>query len=469
MPKTIVEPFKVKMVEEIEFTTREQREQLLAEAQYNVFRLDADKCCIDLLTDSGTGAMSAKQWAALMQGDESYAGSRSWKKFYRVVHEITDMPHVFPTHQGRAAESIFFSQVLKADDVIANNCHFDTTRANIECLGAKACDLIADQDLDPDHEADFKGNIDLNKLQKFIDTYGKDRMPFAMLTVTNNSAGGQPVSMQNVREMKALLNLYKIPLVMDVCRFAENSFFIQQREAGYAEKSLLTIAQEMFSYADAAIMSCKKDAIANIGGFFVCHDEDWAQRFRMSLILREGFPTYGGLAGRDLECIAVGLKEALMDDYQKYRHATIQYLGNALSAQGVPVVKPFGGHAIFIDAGSFLPHISALEFPGIALTNALYLEGGVRGVEIGSAMFGSTDEQGCAQPAKMEFVRLAIPRRVYTQSHFDYLIEVFDLIAENRKQLSGFRMINAPKDLRHFVCGYQPLAKVDKQTAVACG
>ena len=453
--RTIIEPFRIKMTEPIKIISKEERIQALEKAHYNVFLLDAEDCCIDLLTDSGTGAMSSQQWAAMMLGDESYAGSKSWKKFEATVRKITSMNYILPTHQGRAAEAILAQTRLKAGDVVPNNSHFDTTRANIEFQGSHAVDLLCDEGLDPTLEAPFKGNMDLEKLEACIQEHGVEKIPFCMITVTNNTGGGQPVSMQNVREVKSLLKKYGIPLVIDACRFAENAYFIRQREDGYAEKSLLEIAQEMFSYADAATMSCKKDGLANIGGFLVCNDDSWGEEFKNLLILREGFPTYGGLAGRDLEVIAVGLMEALEYDYQVYRHATVEYLGNALRERGIPHVRPVGGHAVFLDSQAFLPHIPPLQYPGIALVNALYIEGGVRGVELGNVMFGRIDEDGNEFPAALDLVRLAFPRRVYAQSHFDYLIEVIEEVWNHRETLSGYRITYQPKFLRHFTCHFE--------------
>lgn len=452
---TIIEPFRIKMTEPIRLISREERIRALEKAHQNVFLLDAEDCCIDLLTDSGTGAMSTEQWAALMLGDESYAGSKSWKKFEATVKKITNIKHVLPTHQGRAAESILAQTRLKKGDIIPNNNHFDTTRANIEFQGARAVDLVCDEGMDPSLDAPFKGNMDIRKLERCIHENGVEKIPFCMITVTNNTGGGQPVSMENIRSVKATLEKYGIPLVIDACRFAENAYFIHEKEKGYQNKTLLEIAQEMFSYADAATMSCKKDGLANIGGFLICNDDSWAEEFRNVLILREGFPTYGGLAGRDLEVISVGLMEALDYDYQVYRHATVEYLGSRLIEKGIGVVRPVGGHAIFLDAKDFVPHVPPLEYPGIGLVNALYVEGGVRSVELGSVMFGRIDETGHESPAPLELVRLAFPRRVYTQSHFDYLIEVIDAVWKNRDAIPGYRITYQPKFLRHFTCRFE--------------
>jgi tryptophanase len=444
------------MTESIKMTTEAEREKILKDALYNLFLVPAEDCCIDLLTDSGKGAMSDRQWAALMLGDESYAYSKSWFKFESVVRDITGMKYIFPTHQGRAAESILAQVAIKPGDVIPNNCHFDTTRANIEFSGAKAIDCVSDEGLDPENTLPFKGDIDLDKLKKCIETYS-NKIPFGMITVTNNTGGGQPVSMKNIKAVKTLLQKYNIPLIIDACRFAENVYFIREREEEYKNKNFLQIAQEMFSYADGVTMSCKKDGIANIGGFFACNNANLAEDFQNILILREGFPTYGGLAGRDLEAISVGLKEALEYDYQKYRHATMQYLGLHLEKIGIPFVKPVGGHAVFIDAKAFLPHIKPLTYPGIGLINALYINGGIRSVEIGTVMFGHFDEHGNEQPAPIELVRLAFPRRVYTQSHFDYLIEVIEDTWRTKNKITGYKIIKQPKFLRHFSCHFEPL------------
>jgi len=452
--QTIIEPFRIKVTEPLKMTTRENRVKILKEANYNVFKIDAEECCIDLLTDSGTGAMSTEQWAALMLGDESYAGSRSWKKFEAAVKKITGIKHVFPTHQGRAAEAILAQTLLKPGLVVPNNSHFDTTRANIEYVGGKAINLLTDEGLNPSSMVPFKGNMDIDKLEKCIKEYGKENIPFAMITVTNNTGGGQPVSMANIRAVKEVLNKYNIPLIMDACRFAENSYFIHELEDGYKGKSLLEIAQEMFSYTDGATMSCKKDGMANIGGFLICNNDKWAEQFRNLLILREGFPTYGGLAGRDLEVIAVGLMEALDYEYQVYRHATATYLGDKLEKIGVPIMRPVGGHAVFLDAKAFLPNIPPSQYPGIGLLNALYIEGGIRGVELGSVMFATIDENGKEHPSPLELVRLAFPRRVYTQSHFDYLAEAIEIVWNSRDKIPGYKITYQPEFLRHFTCDF---------------
>jgi tryptophanase len=455
--KTIIEPFRIKTTEPLKITTEEERARALLKARHNVFLLDAEDCCIDLLTDSGTGAMSTQQWAAMMLGDESYAGSRSWKRFEAAIHEITGIEHVLPTHQGRAAEGILAECVVSPGDVIPNNSHFDTTQANIEYRGAVALNLPCPEAYDTATPSPFKGNMDVAALSRCIAEHGREKIPFCMITVTNNTGGGQPVSMANVRQVKEVLDEHGIPLVIDACRFAENAYFIREREDGYADTSLLEIAQEMFSLADGATMSCKKDGLANIGGFLITRNAEWAERFRNLLILREGFPTYGGLAGRDLEAIAVGLMEALEYDYQVYRHATVEYMVHKLDDLGVPMVQPAGGHAVFLDAKRMVPQIPPNEYPGIAVVNALYLTGGIRAVELGSVMFARLDDEGREQPSPLELVRLAFPRRVYTQSHFDYIIEVIADVWRQRGDLGGFRITYQPKQLRHFTCHFQPI------------
>lgn len=453
--RTIIEPFRIKMTEALPITTRENREERLKAAHYNVFLLDAEDITIDLLTDSGTGAMSDRQWAALMMGDESYAGSRSWRRFEKTIRDITGFKHIFPTHQGRAAERILAATRLKPGDIVPNNSHFDTTRANIEYVGATALDLPSPKAGDIHAETRFKGDIDLAALERVIARERK-AIPFCMITATNNTGGGQPVSLGNIRAAKALLAKRGIPLVLDACRFAENAYFIKLWEEGYADHSLIDIAREMFSLCDGATMSAKKDGLANIGGFFACNDDRWAEDFRNLLILMEGFPTYGGLAGRDLEAIAVGLEEALEEEYQRYRHATVDYLASRLIARGVPIVRPAGGHAVFIDAAGFCPHLSAKDFPGVGLTAALYLEGGVRGVELGSVMFGRRAEDGTETPAPRELVRLAFPRRVYTQSHFDYVIEAIENVFRERAAIPPFRIVRQAPFLRHFTAHFAP-------------
>jgi len=453
--RTIIEPFRIKMTEALPITTRQTREERLKAAHYNVFLLDAEDITIDLLTDSGTGAMSDRQWAALMLGDESYAGSRSWRRFEKTVRGITGFKHIFPTHQGRAAERILAATRLKKGDIVPNNSHFDTTRANIEYVGATALDLPSAKAADIHAETRFKGDIDLEALERVLEREGK-KIPFCMITATNNTGGGQPVSLGNIRAAKALLERHGIPLVLDACRFAENAYFIKLWEEGYADRALIDIAREMFSLCDGATMSAKKDGLANIGGFFACNGGRWAEDFRNLLILTEGFPTYGGLAGRDLEAIAVGLEEALVEDYQRYRHATVEYLASRLAARGVPIVRPAGGHAVFIDAAGVCPHLRPTDFPGIGLTAALYLEGGVRGVELGSVMFGRSNEDGTQTPAPRELVRLAFPRRVYTQSHFDYVIETIESVFREAATIPPFRIVRQAPFLRHFTAHFAP-------------
>ena len=451
---TIIEPFRIKSVEALRFPTDAERAQALEQAGWNVFLLRADDVMVDLLTDSGTGAMSSAQWGALMQGDESYAGSRSYFRFLGVVQDLTAFRHVIPTHQGRAAERILFHTVLKAGDIVPNNNHFDTTRANIEAEGAEARDLVIAEGRVPALLHPFKGNIDLAALERVLQTEG-DRVPLVMVTVTNNSGGGQPVSMENLRGVRALCDRYGKPFILDACRFAENAWFVKQREPGYAEKTPKQIAQEMFALADGCTMSAKKDGLANIGGFLALNNDDWAERSRTLLILTEGFPTYGGLAGYDLEAVARGLEEVIEEPYLRYRIRSIEYLAEKLTAAGVPIIQPAGGHAIYIDARAMLPHIPPLAYPGIALVNALYLAGGVRSVEIGTVMFGLKPD-GSEQPAAMDLVRLAIPRRVYTQSHIDYVAEVVLKVASEREGLRGFRITSSPRVLRHFTARFEP-------------
>jgi tryptophanase len=456
-PKTIIEPFKIKSVEPIRFTTREEREILLKEAGYNPFLLPADDVLIDLLTDSGTSAMSAKQWAGIMEGDESYAGSKSFYRFEAVIKSITNLKYIIPTHQGRAAEKILFSIVGGPGKYFPNNTHFDTTRANVEFSGAEAVDLLNEIGKHPEIRADFKGNLDVEKLEAFIKEKGVENIPLCMITVTNNSGGGQPVSMQNIKDVRAVCNKYGIPLFLDACRFAENAYFIKIREKGYENKTPLEIAQEMFSYADGVTMSAKKDALVNIGGFLAMNDEELAMKCRNLLIVTEGFPTYGGLAGRDLEAVAQGLLEIVDEHYLQYRIRSVEYLGERLVAAGVPIIEPPGGHAIYIDAKRFLPNIPADQYPGQSIVCELYLEGGVRAVEIGSVMFGKYDKNGKLIPSMMELVRMAIPRRVYTQSHIDYLLEVIIEVYKNRDKLKGYKFIYEAPMLRHFTARFEPI------------
>jgi tryptophanase len=452
--KTIIEPFRIKVVEPIRHTTREQREAALKAAHYNVFLLKAEDVLIDLLTDSGTGAMSSEQWAGMMRGDESYAGARSFYRFEAAVQEITGLKHIIPTHQGRAAERILANVALKKGDIVPNNTHFDTTRANVESVGATALDIPIVEGRQPALVHPFKGNMDLEKLEQTLrDNSGK--VPLVIITVTNNSGGGQPVSMANIRAAREICKRYEVPLFLDCCRFAENSWFIKMREEGYTDKTPLEIAQEMFSYVDGATMSAKKDGMSNIGGFLAMNDDALAQRCKNQLILTEGFPTYGGLAGYDLEALAVGFKEALDEDYLRYRIRSVEYLGEKLTSAGVPIVQPPGGHAIYIDAQAMLAHIPQVQYPAWALTLSLYLEGGVRSVEIGSVMFGRQAD-GSEKPAAMELVRLAFPRRVYTQSHIDYLAEVILYVNERKEKIRGVRIVEAPEVLRHFTARLEP-------------
>lgn len=452
--KTIIEPFRIKAVEPIKFTTESEREHILADAGYNPFLIKAEDIIIDLLTDSGTSAMSAKQWAGIMDGDESYAGSRSFYRFEEMVKLITGMKYVIPTHQGRAAEKILFSIVGQEGKFIPNNTHFDTTRANIEFSGANAVDLLNEDGKRPEVIADFKGNMDVEKLREFIEATGVEQIPMVMITVTNNSGGGQPVSMQNVKDVRAVCDQYGLPLFIDACRFAENAYFIKKREQGYADRSILSICQEMFSYADGMTMSAKKDALVNIGGFLAMNNENLAMQCRNVLIVTEGFPTYGGLAGRDLEAIAQGLEEILDEDYLHYRIRSVEYLGDKLIEAGVPIMRPTGGHAIYLDAKNFCPHIPVEQYPGQSVAIALYQKGGVRACEIGSVMFGKYDENGKLVPAAMELVRLAIPRRVYTQSHIDYVAEVIIEVFQEREKLKGVKLTYEAPMLRHFTARF---------------
>jgi len=448
LPRTIIEPFRIKSVEPIRWTTRADREKLLRAAHYNLFLLPAADVLIDLLTDSGTGAMSTHQWAAVMEGDESYAGSKSFDRFRESVQDIFGYSHVIPAHQGRAAERILFGVTCKKGDVIPNNTHFDTTRANVEFTGAEALDLVIPEGRDPGAFHPFKGNMDVQSVEDLIQRVGRERIPLVMLTVTNNSGGGQPVSMENIRQVSAICRRHKIPLYFDACRFAENAYFIKMREPGFESKSPKQIAQEMFAQGDGCTMSAKKDGMANIGGFLCTNDDLLAQQEKDLLILTEGYPTYGGLAGRDLEAIAVGLQEALEEDYLRYRIASTGYLGNHIAAEGVPIVQPPGGHAIYIDARAFLSHIPSEQFPGVALAAELYLAGGIRSVEIGTLMFGAA--------AKMDLVRLAIPRRVYTQSHIDYVVEVILEVLKNRNSIRGLNLLYQAPFLRHFTARLEP-------------
>jgi tyrosine phenol-lyase len=448
--KTAIEPFKIKTIEPIQFTTRSQRERYLQAAGLNLFLLRAEDVIIDLLTDSGTSAMSAQAWSALMQGDESYAGARSWYRFEAAVQDIFGFPHVIPTHQGRAAERLFANVLIKPGMVVPNNTHFDTTRANIEAVGGKAMDLPCAEASDLALEALFKGDMDIAALERLIAEIGAMQIPAIMLTVTNNSGGGQPVSMANIRAVSKVAHLHNIPVYIDACRFAENAYFIQQREAGYEEMSVREIVREMFAYADGCLVSAKKDAFANIGGFLCTRDDRTAEQLQPMLILTEGFPTYGGLAGRDLDAIAVGLYECLDENYLSYRIRSTQYVVDSLHELGIPVIRPAGGHAAYIDARRFLPHIEPLQYPGQALAVELYREAGVRGVEIGTVMFGRDVHTGNERPAKWDLLRLAIPRRVYTQSHMDYVVEAIAQVWQHRDRIRGLKIVSEPPLLRHF-------------------
>ncbi len=461
MPRTLIEPFRIKSVEPIRMTTRTERERLLDAAHLNVFLLRAEDVLIDWLTDSGTGAMSARQWGAIMEGDESYAGARSFYRLQQVVQDITGMTHFVPTHQGRAAEKVLFTAVCSKGQVVPNNSHFDTTRANLEYLGVEAHDLVIPQGLQPATLHPFKGDIDLERAEALLAREGA-RIPFGMLTVTNNTGGGQPVSMANIRAYAALLKKHGKPLVMDVCRFAENAMFIKMREPGYQNTPVREIAHEMFSYADAATMSAKKDGMVNIGGFIVLRSDEWLDEVRNDLIMMEGFPTYGGMAGRDLEALAVGLQEGLDEDYLRYRLRTAEYLGEKLDAAGVGFVRPTGGHAVYIDARTVLPDMPVAHYPAWALCNALYLEGGIRGVEIGSVMFGKRLADGSETFHSMELLRLAFPRRMYTQSHFDYAAEVIAEVRQRAAHIRGVRIVKQPAFLRHFTAQFAWADQADR-------
>jgi tyrosine phenol-lyase len=457
--KTIIEPFKIKAVEPIRMTTRAERVAKIREASYNVFRLHAEDVLIDLLTDSGTGAMSSNQWAAVMRGDESYAGSPSFYRFEESVKRLFPFKHIIPTHQGRAAERILFNVTCAPGQIVPNNTHFDTTRANIEYRGARALDLPCAESRETATPHPFKGNMDVEALEVTLEREGREKVPLVMVTITNNSGGGQPVSMANVRAVSEICRRHGIPFYIDACRFAENAYFIKLREPGFEGKSVAEIARVMMGYADGCTMSAKKDGLANIGGFLATNDEEMARQEKDLLILTEGYPTYGGLAGRDLEAIAVGLDEVVHEDYLQYRIVSTDYLGRHISREGVPIVQPPGGHAIYIDASAFLPHVEPLHYPGIALTVELYVEAGIRGVEIGSVMFGHVDpETGAETPAEKELVRLAIPRRVYTQSHIDYVVEAILEVWKRREQIGGYRLTYQAPFLRHFTAGFEPLA-----------
>ncbi|HZP90186.1 MAG TPA: tryptophanase [Actinomycetota bacterium] len=453
--RTIIEPFRIHSVEPLRMTTEEHRRRAIREAGYNLFNLHADDVLIDLLTDSGTGAMSRDQWAAIQHGDESYAGSPSWYVFLEAVQELFPFRHVIPTHQGRAAEKILFSVIAGPGKVVPNNTHFDTTRANVEATGAEAVDLVIPEGRRPETLHPFKGNMDLEALESLLEERASD-VPVVFVTITNNSGGGQPVSMENLRGVRALCDRFGVPLFLDACRFAENAWFIHTREPGYEERDVAGIVREMAGLADGMTMSAKKDPLANIGGWLAMNDDDLAERCRNLLILTEGFPTYGGLAGRDLEAIAQGLKECVDPHYLRYRIRSTEYLGEALERAGVPIVRPVGGHAVYLDARALLPHVAPLQYPGQSLAVALYEAGGIRGVEIGTVMFGRHPD-GSESPAQMDLVRLAIPRRTYTQSHVDYVIEVVCAVAEHASELPGYRIVQEPPQLRHFTARFEPL------------
>ncbi len=445
------EPFKIKVVEPLRKTTREERDRIIKESGFNLFNVPADSIFVDLLTDSGTSAMSDNQWAGMMLGDESYAGSRNYFNFENAVREIFGFRHIIPTHQGRMAENLLFSVVLKAGDLVPNNTHFDTTRANVQHKGGTAVDVLNSAGRDPHTNQPFKGNMDVQALEELIQKHGRDKIPLVMMTITNNSAGGQPVSMQNIRETRQVCERHGVPMFFDACRFAENCFFIKDREPGYANRSILQIAQELFSYGDGCTMSAKKDGLVNIGGFLATNNRDWAGRATNLLILIEGFPTYGGLAGRDLEAMARGFYEVLNEDYLRFRVGQIRYLGEQLDRAGVPIIKPTGGHAVYLNARDFLPHIPQAQFPGQALAVALYREAGIRSVEIGSLMFAQKDpETGETRYPDLELVRLAVPRRVYTSMHMSYVAEAIISIHRRRDEIRGLRVVQESPYLRHF-------------------
>jgi len=453
--RTIIEPFRIHSVEPLRFLSDEERRTKIRDAGYNLFNLHADDVLIDLLTDSGTGAMSRDQWAAIQHGDESYAGSPSWFVFLEAVRELFPFPHVIPTHQGRAAEKILFSAIAGPGKVVPNNTHFDTTRANVEFTGAEAVDLVIAEGRDPAAIHPFKGNMDLEGLEKLLVERAED-VPVVFVTVTNNSGGGQPVSLENLRGVRSLCDRFRVPVFLDACRFAENAWFIKAREPGQDGRTVPDIAREMASLADGMTMSAKKDPMANIGGWLALRDDDWAEQCRNLLILTEGFPTYGGLAGRDLEAIAQGLRECVDEHYLRYRTRSIEYLADALVAAGVPIVRPAGGHAVYLDARALLRHVPPLQYPGQSLAVALYEAGGIRGCEIGTVMFGMKPD-GTEEPAATDLVRLAIPRRTYTQSHVDYVIEVVTDVAARAEDLPGYQIVEQAPQLRHFTARFEPL------------
>lgn len=456
--KTIIEPFKIKMVEPIKMTTSEERKEFLKRAHYNPFLLKSEQVMIDFLTDSGTSAMSSNQWAGMMQGDESYAGAKSWERMESAIHELTGLPYIFPTHQGRAGERILYGYLGGKGITFISNTHFDTTRANIEFSGAEAIDIPIPEGTNPSIIHPFKGNMDLVKLEDLIKEKGAKNIGGVILTVTNNSGGGQPVSMENAKGISVICKKYNVRFFLDCCRIAENSYFIKHREKGFEKHTYKQIAQEMFSLTDGAIMSAKKDALVNMGGFLAVKDKELAEACKNLLIITEGFTTYGGLSGRDMEAIAIGLEEIFDANYLHYRIKSTAYLGEKLHKMGVPLIMPIGGHAVYIDAKALYPQIPVNQYPGQALVCELYLAGGIRSVEIGSVMFGKYDSEGKLVPASMELVRLAIPRRVYTQSHIEYVIEVFEKLFENRKNVKGIKIIEEPKFLRHFTSKFVPVS-----------
>ena len=460
MPKYIPEPFRIKMVEPIRLIPHEKRVKALEEAGYNMFGLRSEDVYIDFMTDSGTAAMSQHQWSAMMLGDESYAGARSYYNLKAVMEEVFGFKYFVPTHQGRAAENILSNLLIKPGQYVPSNQHFDTTEGNIRARGGRPTNLIINEAYDPSKRVDFKGNMDIDKLRSFIEQVGPENVPLGMITITNNAGGGQPVSMENLRQVADVYRQYKIPFFIDACRFAENAYFIKLREPGYADKSPLEISQEMFSLADGATMSAKKDGIVNIGGFLAMNDAELFQNVRNELIMREGFPTYGGLAGRDLEAMAVGFKEALELPYLEYRLSQTTYLGERLLEIGVPIIEPPGAHAVYVDALQFLPHIPQTELPGQALSIALYQHGGIRAVELGTVAFGYVDpESGKEVLPKLDLVRMAIPRRVYTQSHLDYVVDVFQQIIDKKDAIGGYKITYQPRLLRHFTARFEPLTK----------
>lgn len=458
MAKYIPEPFRIKVVEPIRLISRAERQQALERARYNLFNIRSEEVYIDLMTDSGTGAMSQAQWAAMMQGDEAYAGARSYYRLKAVIDEIFGFQHFVPTHQGRAAENILAAVALKAGQYVPSNMHFDTTEGNIRARGGIPVNLVRQEAYDPSAVVDFKGNMDLEALEAFIQEKGAASIPFGMMTITNNAGGGQPVSLENLRGVSEIYHQYDIPFFIDACRYAENAYFIKLREKGYADKSPLEIAQEIFALADGATMSAKKDGMVNIGGFLAMNNDEWFEQVRAELILREGFPTYGGLAGRDLDAMAVGLKEALQVDYLAYRLGQADYLAARLREQGIPIVEPPGGHAIYLDAAALLPHLSREQLPGQALSVAMYLEGGVRSVELGTVAFAYPDpDSGEMILPELELVRMALPRRMYTQSHLDYVADVLGTIKTQADKIKGIKMTWAPELMRHFTAHFEPL------------